>query len=90
MDWFTGVAVYITIWWVVLFMALPIGVRSQAETGEVTPGTDPGAPVIPDIGRKLLWTTIAAGVVWAILALVIAFDLVSLQRPLGGLVGPTG
>jgi predicted secreted protein len=89
MDWFTGIAVFFTLWWVMLFMMLPIGVRSQAEAGEVSPGTDPGAPETPAIGRKMVWTTIVTAVVWSILALVIHFDLVSLQHPLGGLV-PSG
>ena len=41
----TIVAIYFIIWWVVLFMVLPFGVRSQDESGEVSPGTDPGAPM---------------------------------------------
>lgn len=90
MDWFTGIAVYITLWWLLLFMMLPIGVRSQAEAGEVSPGTDPGAPEIPAVGKKMLWTTVLTAIVWSILALVIHFDLVSLQRPLGVLAPAAG
>ena len=32
-------------WWIVLFLTLPFGVRSQHEDGGGAPGTDPGAPV---------------------------------------------
>ena len=42
----TAVAIFFLIWWVVLFAVLPWGVRSQHEGGEITPGTDPGAPAI--------------------------------------------
>ena len=27
MNWFTGIAAYIVIWWVVIFAVLPLGVR---------------------------------------------------------------
>ena len=40
-------AVYLTIWFTVLFAVLPLGVSSQAESGGIVPGTDPGAPVAP-------------------------------------------
>lgn len=87
MDWFTGIAIYLTLWWVVLFCVLPIGARSQAEAGEVTPGTEPGAPVAPRMGRKLIWTSVAAAVLWAVLAALIGLNLVSLEHPLGRLAG---
>ena len=38
-----AIAIYFTIWWIVLFAILPWGVRSQHEDGEVVAGTDPGA-----------------------------------------------
>ncbi len=41
----TAIAIYFVIWWIVLFAVLPWGVRSQEESGSVSPGTDPGAPV---------------------------------------------
>jgi predicted secreted protein len=83
MNWFTAVVTYLTMWWIVLFCVLPFGVRSQAEMGEVTEGTDPGAPVIPNMKKKLLWTTIITFVVWGSLAFVISMGWVSLSNPLG-------
>jgi predicted secreted protein len=53
----TSIAIYFIIWWVVLFAVLPWGVRSQHEQGTITPGSDPGAPAIPNLKRKLVWTT---------------------------------
>lgn len=61
----TIIAIYFIIWWVVLFAVLPWGVHSQQESGEVAPGTEPGAPATHLIWRKLLWTTITAAVVFA-------------------------
>jgi len=66
----TVLAIYFLIWWVVLFAVLPWGVRNQEESGDVSPGTDPGAPAVHTVWRKLLWTTVVASVVFAILAAV--------------------
>ena len=62
----TGLAVYFVIWWLVLFLTLPFGVRSQHEDGDGAPGTDPGAPILARMGRKLLMTTLISGVIFAI------------------------
>ena len=51
----TGFAIYFVMWWIVLFLTLPFGVRSQHEDGGGAPGTDPGAPVATRMGRKLIW-----------------------------------
>ena len=61
----TMFAIYFVMWWIVLFLTLPFGVRSQHEEGGGAPGTDPGAPVMPLMARKLLWTTIVSAVLFA-------------------------
>jgi predicted secreted protein len=66
----TAIAIYFIIWWVVLFAVLPWGAHSQADSGEVTPGTEPGAPAVHRVWRKLMWTTVTAAVVYAVLALL--------------------
>ncbi|MFM9153782.1 MAG: DUF1467 family protein [Methylocystis sp.] len=48
-----ALAIYATIWWIVLFMVLPLGVRSVEEAGEERPdGADPGAPLAPQLAKK--------------------------------------
>jgi predicted secreted protein len=86
----TAIAIYFIIWWVVLFAVLPWGVRSQRESGEVSPGTDPGAPSIPHLRRKLVWTTIVAGVVFALWYAVYTYRLLALDdlAALLGMVPP--
>jgi predicted secreted protein len=61
----TALAIFFLIWWVVLFAVLPFGIRSQHESGEMVPGTDPGAPVIPNLLRKLVWTTLVSLAIFA-------------------------
>jgi predicted secreted protein len=60
MNWVGAIALYFVVWWITLFAMLPIGVRSQHEGGDVSEGTDPGAPIAPMLGRKLVYTTLAA------------------------------
>ena len=62
----TAFAIYFVLWWLVLFLTLPFGVRSQHEDGEGAPGTDPGAPIMARMGRKLIWTTMISAVIFAI------------------------
>ncbi len=67
MPIFTQIGIFLIVWWVVLFVTLPLWVRSQSEEDGGEAGTDPGAPVNPDLGRKFLLTTGIAFVVSAIL-----------------------
>jgi predicted secreted protein len=62
----TAFAIYFVVWWIVLFLTLPFGVRSQHEDGGGAPGTDPGAPIATLVGRKLIWTTILSAVFFAV------------------------
>lgn len=62
----TALAIYFVIWWLVLFLTLPFGIRSQHEDGVGAPGTDPGAPVVTGLGRKLIWTTIISAAIFAL------------------------
>jgi predicted secreted protein len=58
-------AIYFVVWWIVLFVVLPWGVKSQDETGEITQGTDPGAPARPLLLRKAIATTIISALLLA-------------------------
>jgi predicted secreted protein len=68
----TAFAIYFVLWWIVLFLTLPFGVRSQHEDGEGAPGTDPGAPIRTQMGRKLIWTTLISAALFA--AAVLAYN----------------
>jgi len=79
MAFSTSVAIFFIIWWVVLFTVLPWGIRSQAETGEVVPGSDPGAPALPKLKSKLVWTTLVAAIVFAAFQVIYRYRLVGLD-----------
>lgn len=82
MNPFSAFVVWLIIWWLVLFIILPIGIRGQAEEGDIVAGTEPGAPHKLDIKRKFIQTTIISIVLWLlvcflILSGVISWDLLS-------------
>ena len=65
-----SIAVFFTIWWIVLFAVLPFGVRSAQEAGADLPaGADPGAPAAPMLFRKALWTTAISALLFVALDL---------------------
>ena len=66
MGWGTAVAIYFVIWWTLLFAVLPLGVRSQAEANDVVPGTEPAAPVAPQLWKKAGITSVVAALAFAL------------------------
>jgi predicted secreted protein len=75
----TAIAIYFIIWWLALFVVLPWGARSQHEAGDISPGTEPGAPALPRIAAKLLWTTVVASLVFSLLYVVYVYRLVTFE-----------
>lgn len=62
----TWIGMYFILWWLFLFVVLPFGAKSQADTGEIIEGTDPGAPAILRLWPLLLVNTVLTTVVVAL------------------------
>lgn len=78
--WFSQAAIFLLIWFVVLFAVLPWGVRQPSEP---EPGHDPGAPMNPQLGRKAIITTVISVLLWGVyfgLTQVLGFSLLSLMQ----------
>lgn len=65
MTWFSIIAVYFVVWWMVLLAVLPFGMKTQDEAGDVTLGTVPSAPRGPHMLRAMAITTVVSLVVVA-------------------------
>ena len=72
MNWFTAFVLYTIIWWTVLFVVLPFGTRPVADADEATGWR--GAPERPQIGRKMLVTTLIAAALWGFAMVIIRSD----------------
>lgn len=74
-----AIVLFAVIWFLALFIALPIGERSQSEAGEVVPGTPASAPEDAMMKKKLTWVTIITVVLWIIVCVVITSGILSIQ-----------
>jgi len=70
-----GIAIYIVVWWMVLFAVLPFGVQTQDDVGDVVPGTPSSAPAKFLMRRVMLINTCVATVVFGIVWALIEYDL---------------
>lgn len=67
-----AIVIYLIWWWVAFLAILPRGVESRWEAeDDGVEGADPGAPVAPQIGKKMRLATLVAAVLWAITAAII-------------------
>ena len=72
-----AVALYFLIWWTLLFAILPlVRAKTQAEAGEIVPGTPEGAPSRLMMGRVVLINSIVAAIVFLIVMLVMTYTIV--------------
>jgi predicted secreted protein len=78
-----GIAVYVVIWWTVLFAVLPIGVRTQGEDGVVVPGTPESAPTTPHLRRIVVLTTVISTVLFILPWLVARYGLPDVEAWVG-------
>lgn len=75
MAWFSGLVIYLCVWWTMLFIVLPFGNRF----GQNAVGHAGSAPENPRMGRKFLITTGLSFVVWGIIMLAIDIRTIDFQ-----------
>jgi methylmalonyl-CoA/ethylmalonyl-CoA epimerase len=74
-----AIVLFAVIWFMVFFIALQIRPKSQADAGEVVPGTPASAPVEVQMKRKVVATTMIAIILWSVIASVILSGAVTLR-----------
>lgn len=75
----TGIVLYAIIWFMTLLLALQVRVTSQDEAGGRVAGTHGSAPADAQIKRRVIWTSIVAAGIWAVIASIIIFDIITLD-----------
>jgi predicted secreted protein len=78
MNWFTGVVLFVIIWWTALFAVLPIGTRPVQQPDENSGWR--GAPEHPRVLQKVIVTTLVASILWAGAYLLISSDYISFRH----------
>ncbi|HCQ66522.1 MAG TPA: DUF1467 domain-containing protein [Rhodobacteraceae bacterium] len=74
-----GAVVFVVIWFLTMFVTLPIILRTQGEAGEVVPGTHEGAPADFRLGRTLLIVTAVTVVIWGAVVWIIVSGMISIE-----------
>lgn len=75
----SALVLYAVIWFICLFIMLPIRIRSQGESGKVVRGTPSSAPTNPMLKIKLKWTSLIALLFWIPVVGIVASGIISIQ-----------
>lgn len=75
----SAIVLFAVVWFMTLFIVLPLRMETQGDTGEVVPGTHKSAPANVNIGRKARITTYWAVPIWAVLATVILSGTITVR-----------
>lgn len=70
MTIFNALVVYFVIWWISLFLFLPIDISKQKN---VKDGNDPGAPDKPGLKKKFILNSIFSLIILIIIILINSF-----------------
>lgn len=70
---------FAVIWFMCLFIALPLRIKSQQEYGEIVPGTPASAPTNPQLKKKTIYVTIVTFILWIVLVYIISSGLIRVQ-----------
>lgn len=75
-----GIVLYAVLWFLTLFIVALIGQKSQADAGEIVPGTHAGAPADLKVKRIVIWTTVITTLIWAVIAWVIVSGFITREE----------
>ena len=86
----SGMVLFAVVWFMVLFVVLPIRLETQGDVGERVEGTHAGSPATGfSMKKRLRITTIWAIPIWAVIAGVIVFGDISVRDiDMFGRMGP--
>ena len=76
-----SIIVYTSIWWIVFFSILPIGIQSNKEIfKDKIEGFDTGAPKNPKIAKKFLITTIITSILFIVIYYLVNNNFFNLRN----------
>ncbi|AKS46899.1 Predicted secreted protein [Octadecabacter temperatus] len=75
----SAIVLFAVVWFMTLFVVLPLRMKTQGEVGDVVPGTHTSAPADAQIGRKARITTYFAIPIWAVLVAIILSGWISVR-----------
>lgn len=73
----SAIVLYAVVWFMLFLVILPIRVQTQGDLKDIVPGTHAGAPEHHHLGKKALWTTVIAFVIWGCFVAIIVSGIIS-------------
>ncbi len=75
----SAIVLYVVVWFLVMFITLPIGRRTQGDDNDIFPGTQAGAPSNFNLKRTIWIVSGVTLVIWTILVAVILSGVFSIR-----------
>lgn len=75
----SAIVLYLVVWFMVMFIVLPIGRRTQGDENDIVPGTQAGAPANFNLRRTVIIVSTVAFFVWGLIVAVIVSGRFSIR-----------
>lgn len=75
-----SIVLYAVVWFMTLFVVLPLRLKSQSEAGDVVPGTPASAPANPQVKKRMIIVTVVATVIWIPICAIIISGILSIEK----------
>ena len=79
MTLFSAFVLYAVLWFLTLFVVLPLRLTTQGEAGQIVPGTPESAPHDPQMRKRLKITTAVSLAIWAVVAGIIISGVIGIE-----------
>ena len=75
----SALVLFAVIWFMTLFVVLPLRLTTQGDAGQIVPGTQAGAPHELNLKKKLKVTTLVSVVLFAIIGGIIVSGVITVR-----------
>lgn len=75
----SAIVLFAIVWFMLFLIILPIRVQTQGDLKEIVPGTHAGAPEHHHLGKKAIWCTIGAFIIWGSLVAIILSGVITVD-----------
>ncbi len=74
-----ALVLFAVIWFMILFICLPINLKTQGESGSVIPGTPASAPENVNLKNKIKIVTLISFITWVLIIAIISSGILQIS-----------
>lgn len=75
----SAIVLFAIVWFMLFLIILPIRIQTQGDLKDIVPGTHAGAPEHHHLGKKAIWCTAIALVIWGAFIAIIVSGVISVD-----------